>query len=315
MMNVVKTPIALFTYNRPKHAQLALASIARCARLDDCILYIYCDGPKDSTQIEKVAASRRVAQQWAAQLNAEVIERSENLGLARSIVTGVTALCQKYGRVIVVEDDMIVSPDFLHYMLEALDRYQDYPEVYQISAYMFQVEHPNSPDAFFLPLTTTRGWATWQRAWHIFDWNATGYHELMADAQTRQRFNLENSYPYYDMLAQKLAGQNDSWGILWWYAVFKVGGLVLHPRRSLVWMGGFDGSGTHSGSYFRQPHVKFFERSRLSQPLIFPNNIGVNEAAFNRVKRALPGEMGHQWLSFISKVKQKLGRHLFWLLF
>ena len=243
-----KTPVALFTYNRPDYTRKVLDSLSRCRRLDECILFIYCDGPKKPEHADSVDASRSLVRTFADTFPATVVLRENNLGLARSIVSGVTDLCTRYGRVIVIEDDFILSPSFLDYMLQALDRYEHDENIYQISGFMFPVENPEKPDAFLLPLTTSWGWATWRRAWTVFDWNASGWQELLSDDQTRARFDLDNSYPYHEMLKERFSGHNDSWAILWWYAVFKASGLVVHPKRSLVWVGGFDDSGTHCGT-------------------------------------------------------------------
>lgn len=281
-----KTPLALFTYNRPQYARLALGTLARCTRIDECQIYIYCDGAKTTEQATAVEQSRVIVRAWAEKFGAVVIERNENLGLARSIVTAVTELCERFGRVIVLEDDLQVSPDFVDYMLQALDRYADESQVYQISGYMFRVGHPAQPDAFFAPMTTSWGWATWDRAWRIFDWNATGAVEQLADAQIRRRFNLDDSIAYDVMLQQRLAGQNSSWAILWWWAVFRAGGLVLHPRKSLVWTGGFDDSGTHNraASEVPQDTLKLFAGRRLSPSITLPAKVISDEAAFDRIK-------------------------------
>src|SRR5690349_10933969 len=125
MSDIRGTPLALFTYNRPQHTQRALSALERCSRLEECDLHIYCDGAKHRTDEAAVVSSRQVVREWAARFGAAVFERTENLGLARSVVAGVTDLCDRYGRAIVLEDDLVVSPDFLNYMLQALDRYQD----------------------------------------------------------------------------------------------------------------------------------------------------------------------------------------------
>jgi GT2 family glycosyltransferase len=281
------TPIALFTYNRPDHTGRALASLTRCDRFDECRIYIYCDGPQGEHDWTAVEASRRVVRDWAEKRGAVVIERQANLGLARSIVTGVSDLCREYGRVIVLEDDLVVSPGFIDYILQALDLYQDAAEVYQISGYMFPVKLSISTDAVFLPLTTTWGWATWERAWRIFDWQATGARTRLADAETKERFDLSGSYPYAQMLENRLAGKNDSWGILWWWAVFHTGGVVLYPRRSLVWVGGFDGSGTHTGrSAIRQAPLETV-LEYLPASWRFPPDIRIDTAVFDEVRRLL----------------------------
>jgi hypothetical protein len=284
-MNRKRTPIALFAYDRPAHVVRALESLSGCPRLDECRLHIYCDGPRDSSRWAAVEQTCRLVRDWAHRLGARVVERSENLGLARSIVTGVTELCQEHGRVIVVEDDIEVAPGFLDYMLGALDHYEDAAGVHQVSAYMFPVAHPPTPDAFFLPLVTTWGWATWARAWEVFSWEAGDAVARLSDPAVCRRFDLEDSYPYHRLLADRLAGRNDSWGILWWWAVFQAGGLALHPRRSLVWVGGWDGTGTHCGGSggdpqdLREQTLAF----RFDRPIGLPTEIVMDQAAFARV--------------------------------
>jgi|SRR5215213_734773 len=301
-----KTPIALFLYNRPVHARLALESLSRCRRLDECSLRIYCDGPRRPEDSASVAETREVAREWAAQLNAEVMERETNLGLARSIVNGVSELCDSHGCVIVVEDDFSLSPAFLDYMLSALDRYAGEPNVYQISGYMFPIQHASKPDAFFLPLTTTWGWATWARAWRVFDWNAPGAGDLQHDAELRRRFNLNNAYPYAEMLGSKLKSENDSWGILFWWAVFKAGGLVLHPRKSLVWNGGFDETGTHCGdqSWAGQSLVEITSDTWFEGSFVFPDEVVVDELALSKVIRFLRSEQSEG--NLIERIRRRI---------
>jgi hypothetical protein len=286
-----KTPIALFVYNRPEHAQVALESLSRCERLDECSLRIYCDAPKNEADDKGVAAARQVAHEWAERLGGEVVERERNLGLARSIVSGVTDLCGSHGRVIVLEDDFALSPSFVDYMLQALDRYAQEPNVYQISGYMFPVKHGPGPDAFFLPLTTTWGWATWARAWRVFDWDAADALTKLSDPKLRHSFDLDGSYPYSAMLEQRLRNENDSWGILFWWAVFKAGGLALHPRESLVWVGGFDQSGTHcADEAWSVPQSREFIIGRRHSRFELPAPVGPDLAAYKRIKKFLQKE-------------------------
>src|SRR2546430_1240957 len=91
--NSQKTPIAVFIYNRPEHAQSLFQSLSQCDRLAECSLRIFCDGPRKSAGEDAVAAARKVAHEWAGRLGGQVVEREKNLGLARSIVTGVSELC------------------------------------------------------------------------------------------------------------------------------------------------------------------------------------------------------------------------------
>jgi hypothetical protein len=229
--------------------------------------------------------------EWANQYGAEVLERDENLGLAQSIVSGVSELCEKYSRAIVIEDDLILSPRFLDFMIRALDAYENEANVYQVSGYMFPLEHPPLPSAFFLPLVTTWGWATWRRAWNPVDWTAAGASEMLRDPKRLKAFDLDNSYPYSKMLSDRLTGQNDSWGILFWWTVFKCGGLVLHPSQSLVLNRGFDSSGTHCGdqSWSAEEQLSVGNNEPVV-PFQLPDRVEIDESAFNRIKHFLKKE-------------------------
>lgn len=246
-MTGMKTPIAVFTYNRPGHTQRALDALAACPGLAECAVTLYSDGPRNAAAAEGVAATRTVLRAWALAHGARVVERSENLGLARSIVTGVTQQCADHGRVIVLEDDLVVHPDFLRFMLAALDAYADAPGVMQVGGLTLSPPATVESDAFLLPVTTTWGWATWQRAWQHFSWEPRDLAAARTDARWLQRFNINGAGGYLAMLDDRLAGRNDSWGILWWYAVSRLGGLVAYPSVSLVRNDGFDGSGVHCG--------------------------------------------------------------------
>jgi GT2 family glycosyltransferase len=157
-------PIALFAYKRPKHTLKVLEALACNSEAAKSKLYVFCEAPKEQEDWPLVHQTREIfrQEQWCKEV--EIIERKTNLGCANSIIQGVTEICDRYGRVIVLEDDLIVSPYFLQYMNTALDRYADEPKVMQISGHMFPVNIRVKTDAIFLSFTTSWGWATWQRA-------------------------------------------------------------------------------------------------------------------------------------------------------
>ncbi len=280
-----KTPIALFAYNRPDHMDRALDSLFSCRRIDECDVHIFCDGPSAASDEPGVIEVRRRARRWTDRLGATVVERDMHAGLAQSIVDGVTSLCDSSGRVIVVEDDLVLVPDFLDFMLQGLDRYEHTPSVYQIAGYMFPVDHPPTVDAFFMPYITTWGWATWSRAWRCFDGVAANAATDLRNPDVRRRFDLNASYPYARMLEDRLAGRNDSWGILWWWSVFSAGGLALHPRQSLVWNDGFDNSGTHCGrrGFHDESARADTLQNRMPDIIAWPKRSTTDSAALERV--------------------------------
>ena len=213
-----------------------------------------------------------------------IVERDANLGLTKSVVAGISEMCAQYGRVIVIEDDLILSPDFLDYMLQALDRYADDTRVYAVSAYMYPIRHRPSPDAFFLPLASGLGWGTWARAWAAYDVDCHDALEALRDDATRTRFNLGSRFRWAEGLEATVKGHVQTWDFQWYWSVFKNNGLVLHPRVSLTWNGGFDGSGEHSGTLpFDQDPYEAFLRPRLPSQLRWPE-VEVDRHALRKIQ-------------------------------
>jgi len=277
------------------HTQKTLQALAACQRLEDCVFYFFADAAKTEQAQAQVDETREVLKQWADRFEATIIERSENFGLAKSIVTGVTELCQQYGQVIVLEDDLIVANDFLHYMLESLKHYQHSEQVVQVSGFTISPPASLDSDVFLLPITTTWGWATWQRAWQHFSWTADDLEQAQQDSQWRQLFDVNGSCNFSAMLSDRLNKRNDSWGILWWYAVSRLNGLVAYPRESLVWNGGFDGSGVHCGdSEFGDKNLLTqLNKVNMSGSVQFPQEIVYDESHFNHLAQFFSAQNGY----------------------
>lgn len=239
-------PVALFAYRRPQHLQRALDSLAANPLARESALTIFCDGARDEAAKPSVAEVRRIARKASGFASLEVVERERNLGLAASIVDGVRRLTGQHGRAIVVEDDLVLAPRFLEFMNAALERYAAEPRVMQISGYMYPCALRGAPASGFLPSISCWGWATWKRAWDLYDPTLSGWEKISRDPKRRRAFDMEGAYDYSGMLARTTAGKVDSWGVVWYLSVFSRGGLVLFPRESLVTNTGFDNSGTHT---------------------------------------------------------------------
>ena len=151
-----------------------------------------------------------------------------NLGLAKSIVEGVTSLCKKYGCVVVVEDDLEVSPDFLKFMFNALERYSDDEDVMQVAGHTIAPPENLTKDAFFLPITTW-GWGYLGSRLETFSWDPENWPDKKNDLDWKKLFTVNESSDYIGMLEDRLKNLNDSWGILWWYSVSIRLGKVLYP--------------------------------------------------------------------------------------
>lgn len=240
-------PIALFVYNRTSHTAQTLVALSRNELAEKSDLIIFSDAPKSPEHAKAVSEVRKLIKEVRGFRSVRIVEREENYGLARSIINGVTELVSQYGRIIVLEDDLVTSPHFLGFMNAGLDRYADEIQVMQVAGYMFPVDLEASEDSLFLPFSTSWGWATWERAWNLFDPHCEGYKVLKNDPALKKRFDLNDSYPYFNMLRAQIEGEIDSWAIRWYLSMFMHDGIAIYPKHTLVGNTGFDGSGTHCG--------------------------------------------------------------------
>ena len=260
-------PIALFAYKRAAHTARALHSLAQNPEFLASPLYIYCDCARCPADAVDVEETRQVIREWPHP-NKTVIERIDHFGLARSVITGVTDLVARFGKIIVVEDDLVVSTVFLKYLNYGLIHYADDSNVMQLSAHMFPVPIASASDAVMLPFTSSWGWATWDRAWQHFDPSMSGYEVLEGNRALQLKFDLNGSYPYFRMLRQQARGAIDSWAIRWYKSVFFKGGLTLYPRKSLVKNTGFGQGATHSTRHNRREVTELWQEA----PVVYPRS-------------------------------------------
>lgn len=237
-------PIALFTYNRADHTKKAVESLLKNAEAKESDLFIFSDGPKTEEKRGAVEENRRYIHTITGFKSVTIVEREKNWGLANSLIAGITEIVNKYGRVIVVEDDLILSPYFLQYMNEALEKYKDEKQVGAITAYC-PIKDDALPETFFLRYFHCWGWATWKRGWDLM--NLDTKFLLRKMRWKTMKFNLDGAINNYGMLYCQKVGLVDSWFIRLYASFFLAEKLTLFPGKSLVSNHGLDGSGTHSG--------------------------------------------------------------------
>lgn len=294
-------PVVVFAFRRPDHLCKTLVSLMRCEGFDESPVIVYCDGPRDENDVDACMATRELARSMLGE-QAEYHFSDVNLGVDRSVIRGVTEVVDRYGRAIVVEDDLELSPVFLTYMNQGLDRYANDESIFQISGYMFNVpELKGNTAALFLPIIVSWGWATWKRAWGQFDPLSSGWESLLADKDLRWRFNLDGIYAYSTMLVRAMTGSSQGpWDVRWYWTVFKAKGLVVFPPDSLVNNIGFDGSGTHGRGLLRK--FSKIKRTFPSTDIDLPEVALIDAELYAHVKKALLWQNG----GLLGKVVDKL---------
>ncbi len=238
-------PIVLLIHKRPEHTRTLLQSLTANRGVEDTPLYVYCDGPKLPEEIPLVEEARQVVRSFHLP-RVTMIERSHNVGIARSLIQGVTEVVDQYGRVIVLEDDFLLSPHFLDYMNRALDRYESHPEVMHVSAYAFPASEP-LPETFFIRpvFGACWGWGTWKRAWSHFEPDERKLIRDLVHPLLRHEFNVRGSALFFGRLIAQARGLTDAWDVRWYASIFLQNGLCLRPSLSLLDNKGHDGTGIH----------------------------------------------------------------------
>lgn len=246
-------PIILFVYNRPKHTLRTLQALSQAELASKSELYIFSDGPKvnaSAEQRDNITEVRRVIQQtqWCEKVH--IFESEQNKGLANSVISGVTDVLNKHGRAIVLEDDLIVSPTFLHYMNQALDYYESYDAVMSISSDYPQRLQPitsYSYDVFVSLRNFSYGWGTWKNKWDKVDWDMRDYETIAADPELIKAFN-RGGCDLWGMLQAQRNHTIDSWAVRFTLAHFVTHSVTIMPTQSFIQHTGLDGSGTHCGA-------------------------------------------------------------------
>jgi glycosyltransferase involved in cell wall biosynthesis len=288
-------PLVIFTYKRSDTLRTLIESLLKCSLVSETSLFIFSDGPKGQKDVEEVEQVRSFIKEIKGFKNITTYFSEVNKGLATSIITGVSNVLKSHDTVIVLEDDLIVTANFLAFMNKALAAYVAYDRVFSVSGYSFDLKAPkkNTADAYFLNRGWSWGWATWKNRWDNVDWTVSDFEEFSKDLQLQKEFNKGGS-DLTAMLQKQMTNKLDSWAIRWFYHQFRTKGLTLYPTNSKIINNGFDARATHTtGSSSRYiPKVDV----TLKESFNFPQAVEIT-ADF---QRAFQRKMG-----IISRIKSK----------
>ncbi|MCQ2319869.1 MAG: glycosyltransferase family 2 protein [Bacteroidales bacterium] len=247
-------PIVLFVYNRPYHTQQTIDYLAKNELAINSLLFVFADGPKENAsfeQLKKIQEVREIIHNITGFKGVFIEESDYNKGLANSVINGVSKVIDEYGKVIVVEDDIVSNRFFLRYMNEALEKYANHKELYCVGGANYQFQIPKSyrknHDTYIVHRAETWGWGTWKRCWHDVDWNVSDFGVFEKSRREVRRFKRGGS-DLFPMLQAQLNGEIDSWGIRWDYHLYKHNACCIRPCKSFVKNIGLDNTGVHCGT-------------------------------------------------------------------
>jgi len=246
-------PIVLFTYKRLDSLEKSMASLAACELAARSELIVFSDAPKNDSDIEKVTAVRSFLHNIKGFKTVRVIERTGNLGVDYNLINGLSEIASLHEKFIVIEDDLLYAKNFLVFLNKALDYYQHYPEVFNISAFSFINKIPVDYryDAYFTRRSWTWGWAGWGHKMTGIDWEVKEYPMFKKDKALQAAFNESGGSDLSKMLYNTMEGIIRTWDVRMFYHQFRNKSFTLYPVKSKVVNIGFHGEGSHTFGYNR----------------------------------------------------------------
>ena len=316
------TAIVLFAYSRVSSLIQVIDSLKNNPESKKFDLIVFSDAPKSEKYNSAVKEVRDYLPKVCGFLSVSIYYREENFGLSKNIIEGISDVLSSYERVIVLEDDIVVSPFFLRFMNEALDRYSEDNRVISVHGYVYPVQM--LPEAFFLRGADCWGWATWRRGWKLFNPDGQFLFDELKRKKQLKAFDFNGAFSYSGMLQDQINGLNDSWAVRWHASAFLANKLTLYPGRSLVNNIGNDGSGTHCASTksfyseFSKSPIRLDEvivEESVKAKKIFEDFFWVRQRLFQRIRHRLIPQNIRQKLIFLAKnwlppvIVLKLRRH------
>jgi len=274
MIVVMKfSTILCFGFDRPMHLERMLNSLEKNHESIDSDVYICIDGPADSTDLEMHSKTVEVAKKNWNFKSTKLILRERNLDCRTNIINTITELFKTNDRLIILEDDLVLGPNFLSYMNAALHKYLNKKEMWCINGYSYpqlNFKSGSSVSKYVSPW----GWGTWSDRWEIFvneDYDKKNFISSLSE-NDRKKFNVENLYDWEDIIVKNELGKISAWDAYWYQAVFMNKGLTLYPNKSHIRNEGFDGTGMHCSST-----NDWITPINMSTTKRYPNKIKLNK--------------------------------------
>ena len=267
----MNTATVLCTYNRPEHTAQVVDAL-RWHQVEN--LYVFCDSGKDEHAAEQVRRVHSVVATIDWGLPVVELNKDANRGLAASIVHAVDTALKSHDSVIVLEDDTVPAAYFFDYMHECLNRYYKRTDIMGMSGYTIPIPkvlrdaHPW--DVYFHPRIGSWGWATWRRAWALYerDVSAAYYRALEAGIDLNQ-----GGCDVPHMIQQRMQGKLDAWTGGWLLATYLQRAYYVYPMVSHIQNIGMDGTGVHCSTTER-----FKTLQETVEPTRYPDSVILNDA-------------------------------------
>ena len=291
-------PVAMFVYNRADHFKETYEALAKCEEAKHTDLVVFSDGVKNEKSAEAVDLVRIFANEIENKSDfksVKIVASSENKGLAKSIIEGVTSVINEYGKIIVLEDDCVCSPYFLNYMNKCLDIYKNNKKIGAVSGYAPAIDFPEKyeDDIFTAFRSCSWSWGTWKDRWENVDWELKDFSEFCKSPQLIKKLN-SNGNDRFMRLYRQTKGNGSSWSVRFGAHLVKNDWLTIYPKYSYIKNIGCDESGVHSKSEDAEKMAVDLSKA-IKEPQII--NVELNKKIQKLMKK-------HYSYGFVSNIKK-----------
>lgn len=280
-----KAPIILFAYIRLDTLQKTVLALQNNYLATQSDLFVFVDGPKNEEQKQKQKPLIEFLQSVDGFKSVHIEYSEVNKGLDPSIIAGVSSVIDKYGRAIVLEDDIVTTANFLDYMNQALNTYESDEKVMSISGFGLDVYKPKEyeSDVYLFGRSTSWGWATWKDRWNSIDWEIKDWAEFKSDKHAIREFKKRGGSDMFSMLKTCMDG-GGMWDIRFCYNMFKQNRFSIIPFSSKVENVGFNDLATHCKTV-KYNRFKYTLDTSLKRKFIMPADLQLdNKIIKSRLK-------------------------------
>jgi Glycosyl transferase family 2 len=267
------SPVVIFGYNRPDRISELLRSLEKCEGSKETKIYIFIDGPKTEKDKKKVMETYNISKMDWSFKSKEVILSHKNKGLANSVIYGVSEIINKFGRVIVLEDDLVVNPNFLKVMNSMLDCYEKDEDIWAICGYSFPINlNSLEADWYAVKRASSWGWASWRNRWNSVEWDL----DILLDKNKEKLKSLFQDIPDSKMMIFNFQNNYiNSWALRGTLNQYFLNKISLSPKNSIIKNNGFNLEGTHGSvrNNYNHNYLVNYEPSGL----IYENNLEIQK--------------------------------------
>ncbi len=243
---ITLAPIVLFAFIRKETLEQTINTLKKNYLAKDSDLFIYIDGPRNENDIPLVMQVEQYCSSIEGFKSVSIRKNEKNKGLDPSVIDGVTEVINKYGKAIILEDDVITTSNFLNYMNQCLLIFENDKRIMSISGWGIDIVLPTDYqyDAYLFGRSSSWGWATWKNRWKLIDWDIKDWSTFRRNRKHIKQFNKRGGSDMFQMLKKCMNGGN-MWDIRFCYNMFKLDMYSIIPVLSKTDNIGYNELATH----------------------------------------------------------------------